>query len=178
MKVLIAILFALSFSVLIGSQNAYAGNGCTVIPNENDLILATGERGVVIKTVTCFDDVTEVDIDASLCASVGVMVRIGDFGINQGIWNGEEIIDHMLSEGTVASCEVEFIVTHQSGVDTPIQLLSVRVVNPTPVGGELIPIESTALLLANTQTFSWMIPVILSGIGIGLFVVSRKPENS
>ena len=170
----------LAFSVLLlvpaGAQSAYAGNGCTVIPNENDLILATGERGVVIKTATCFDDVTEVDIDASLCASVGVMVRIGDFGINQGVWNGEEIIDHMLSEGTVASCEVEFIVTHQSGVDTPIQLLSVRVVNPTPVGGELIPIDATSLLLAGAQTFSWMIPVVLSVLGIGLFVVSRKSE--
>ena len=46
------------------------------------------------------------------------------------------------------------------------------------VGGELIPIETTSLLLANAQTFSWMIPVVLSGIGIGLFVVSRKSENS
>jgi len=49
---------------------------------------------------------------------------------------------------------------------------------PFPVGGEIIPIETTSLLLANTQSFSWMIPVILSGIGIGLFVVSRKSKNS
>ena len=46
------------------------------------------------------------------------------------------------------------------------------------VGGEIIPIEQTSLILAGAQTFSWMIPVILSGIGIGLFVVSRKSENS
>ena len=44
------------------------------------------------------------------------------------------------------------------------------------VGGEMIPIEQTSLLLAGAQSFSWMIPVILSGIGIGLFVVSRKSE--
>ncbi len=44
------------------------------------------------------------------------------------------------------------------------------------VGGELIPIETTSLLLAGAQTFSWMIPVILSVLGIGLFVVSRKSE--
>ncbi len=44
------------------------------------------------------------------------------------------------------------------------------------VGGELLPIDSTALILAGAQSFSWMIPVILSGIGIGLFVVSRKSE--
>jgi len=44
------------------------------------------------------------------------------------------------------------------------------------VGGELLPIETTSLLLAGAQTFSWMIPVVLSVIGIGLFVVSRKSE--
>ncbi len=46
------------------------------------------------------------------------------------------------------------------------------------VGGEIIPIETTSLILSNTQSFSWMIPVVLSGLGIGLFVVSRKSENS
>jgi len=45
-----------------------------------------------------------------------------------------------------------------------------------PVGGKIIPIETTSLLLAGAQTFSWMIPVILSVLGIGLFVVSRKSE--
>jgi len=44
------------------------------------------------------------------------------------------------------------------------------------VGGESLPIDSTALLLAGAQTFSWMIPVVLSVLGIGLFVVSRKNE--
>ncbi len=47
------------------------------------------------------------------------------------------------------------------------------------VGGELIPIDTTALLLAGVQTnAAWLIPVVLSVLGIGLFVVSRKSENS
>jgi len=46
------------------------------------------------------------------------------------------------------------------------------------VGGELLSIDSTALILTGAQTFSWMIPVVLSVLGIGLFVVSRKSENS
>jgi len=44
------------------------------------------------------------------------------------------------------------------------------------VGGEFLPIETTSLLLAGAQSFSWMIPVVLSVLGIGLFVVSRKKE--
>jgi len=46
------------------------------------------------------------------------------------------------------------------------------------VGGELLPIETTSLILAGAQTFSWMIPLVLSVLGIGLFVVSRKSEKS
>ncbi len=44
------------------------------------------------------------------------------------------------------------------------------------VGGEFSPIDSTALMLAGAQSFSWMIPVVLSVLGIGLFAVSRKSE--
>ena len=44
------------------------------------------------------------------------------------------------------------------------------------VGGNLVPIDSTALLLAGAQSFSWMIPVTLSVLGLGLFVVGRKNE--
>ncbi|MGI0056936.1 MAG: hypothetical protein ACREAK_06125 [Nitrosarchaeum sp.] len=48
----------------------------------------------------------------------------------------------------------------------------------TVVGGELIPIDTTSLLLAGVQmTASWLIPVIVAGAGIGLFVVSRKSEK-
>jgi len=45
------------------------------------------------------------------------------------------------------------------------------------IGGEIIPLDTTSLILAGAQTFSWMIPVVLSVLGIGLFVF-RKSENS
>jgi len=44
------------------------------------------------------------------------------------------------------------------------------------VGGEFLSVDSTQMLVAGAQTFSWMIPVVLSVVGIGLFVVSRKSE--
>jgi len=45
------------------------------------------------------------------------------------------------------------------------------------IGGSLIPIDSTSFLLAGAQmTASWMIPVVVAGIGIG-FVVLRKVKN-
>ncbi len=46
------------------------------------------------------------------------------------------------------------------------------------IGGVLIPIETTSLLLAGTQmTASWLIPVVVAGSGIVLVFV-RKSENS
>jgi len=62
--------------------------------------------------------------------------------------------------------------------ETFVECVSGQCPPPPIVGGELLPIESTSLLLANAQLFSWMIPVVLSVLGIGLFVVSRKSENS
>ncbi len=43
-----------------------------------------------------------------------------------------------------------------------------------PVGGYIIPVESTPVILAGAQTSaSWMIPVIVSGIGFAI-VIARK----
>ena len=47
-------------------------------------------------------------------------------------------------------------------------------VPPVMVGGSLVPIDMTMILLAGTQSISsWMIPVIVAGIGIGI-VIARK----
>ncbi len=42
------------------------------------------------------------------------------------------------------------------------------------IGGEMIPLDSTMVLVAGSQTTAaWMIPVIVSAIGIGI-VIARK----
>ena len=43
------------------------------------------------------------------------------------------------------------------------------------IGGTMIPIDTTTLLLAGVQSISmWMIPVVAAGIGIGIFVIKRR----
>ena len=43
------------------------------------------------------------------------------------------------------------------------------------IGGISIPIDTSALLLAGAQSISmWMIPVVIAGIGIGVFVIKRR----
>ena len=43
------------------------------------------------------------------------------------------------------------------------------------IGGTSVPIDQTALLLAGVQSISmWMIPVVIAGVGIGVFVIKRR----
>ncbi len=43
------------------------------------------------------------------------------------------------------------------------------------IGGISIPIDQSALLLAGVSSVSmWMIPVVIAGIGIGVFVIKRR----
>jgi len=43
------------------------------------------------------------------------------------------------------------------------------------IGGEILPLDTTALLLAGVQSISmWMIPVVAAGVGIGVFVIKRR----
>ena len=63
------------------------------------------------------------------------------------------------------------------GLVTPLGSIE-DLIDSSMVGGKIIPIETTSLLVAGAQSFSWMIPIVLSVLGIGLFVVSRKSEKS
>lgn len=43
------------------------------------------------------------------------------------------------------------------------------------IGGVLLPIDRTALLLAGVQSISmWLIPVVAAGVVIGVFVIKRR----
>jgi len=49
-----------------------------------------------------------------------------------------------------------------------------QIISQHPVGGEIIPLDSTMVLVAGAHSVAaWMIPVILSAIGIGI-VIARK----
>jgi len=46
---------------------------------------------------------------------------------------------------------------------------------PVTVGGSDVTINTSALLLAGVQSISmWMIPVVIAGIGIGVFVIKKR----
>jgi len=109
----LAIASIASIAVLGNTQTAYAGLifPCSIEPPMVDAgFLAVGDRFVVMKTILCFEDVTEVRIvDNSDCVDKGIEVRLGDFGIDEnGIWEGEEIIDNIAVDIGKTTCTVIF----------------------------------------------------------------------
>ena len=67
----------------------------------------------------------------------------------------------------ISQAQQIFIEIHQNPT---VQIIE----NGGPVGGEIIPLDSTMVLAAGAQySAAWMIPVIVSGIGIAI-VIARK----
>ncbi len=51
------------------------------------------------------------------------------------------------------------------------------ILNDDVVGGTMIPIGATALLVAGMQTnLAWIVPLVLSAVVVGIFVIKRKSD--
>jgi len=51
------------------------------------------------------------------------------------------------------------------------------VCQPTPVAGELLPLDSTALFLAGIQSMTvWMVPTVLGLAGAGVYLVKFRKQ--
>jgi len=99
--------------------------------------------------------------DTGLSTTQEMAITLQHFNDSTELWedtsNKQVDIDNNIVSGTVNEFSL-------------FALLEPRVT----VGGELIPIDTTSLLLAGTySTAAWMIPVIVSVIGIGI-VIARK----
>jgi len=71
--------------------------------------------------------------------------------------------------GTVTTTTTESNSGNNSDEDT------ITVGPDVAIGGTYIPIDQSALLLAAVYSVSmWMIPVVIAGIGIGVFVIKRR----
>ncbi len=93
--------------------------------------------------------------------------------------NGKEIwIDFADNIGLVSPGERICIVKEVSVPTTFSGTLTIYewpTIHKFAVGGDIIPLDSTMVLTAGAQyTAAWMIPVIVSGIGIAVYLVKRR----
>jgi len=178
-----------STAVLGNTQTVYAGGpDCTVDPDTFDFGLISDALILVPKTIDCFGVVTNVVIDTSDCDAKQVSVSFRNIAINAGVWTGDETaIPAGAPIGIEVQCDVKFEVTHNNGVDILIQEIRITperdptfcIVFPNDpqckVGGEFLPIDSTALMLAGLQSSAiWMLPVLAGAVGVGAFYIKTR----
>ena len=85
-------------------------------------------------------------------------------------------ITHVLNGPDIAKVTFDRTTTNTfRGVNIPPTDNWILEFTPIVIGGTYIPIDQTALLLAGVQSISmWMIPVVIAGVGIGVFVIKRR----
>ena len=117
-----------------------------------------GDDTLVIDGGSTFDH--SPDSCPILNAFAETILNNGNFNVFGTLINNGAFINN----GAVLDCGII------SGSVLPIP----GIVNRCTVGGELIPLDTSALVLAGTQmNAAWMIPVIVSAIGIAI-VIARK----
>ncbi len=180
-KLLALIAFAVLLLVPIGTQNAFAPPPLEEIdidpgndPNFINL-LCPSPIPVAILSSPAFDAFT-VDVTTLAFGPSGA----GATGSEFTDVDGDGLID-LLSiyrqvETGIVFGDTEACLTGELLDGTPIlecdSIVTIR--NVCAVGGELIPLDTTMVLVAGTQTTAaWMIPVLVSAIGIGI-VLARK----
>ena len=159
-KVLFAVLFSVLLLVPIGAQQVFANPGNTLV--------TFGGPGPGQETTHTDFPITDPDGILSISnaqALPGCPVGPVTFRVTN------TLLPIII---TIIDCEPDGDTTQWEFTLTGVTCVAGSCL--PPIGGEIIPIETTSLILAGAQTFSWMIPVVLSVLGIGMFVVVRKNE--
>ena len=129
------------------------------------------------------------DMAVITCGSVTIQVLSGSVDISY-MMSGITVTAEMFSGTIMINPDPGSVsITNLSG-DTTIMVMidgvqteigpgvtyefSVQPVPSQVIGGKIIPLDTAALLLAGTQSVSWMIPILLFAAGIGLVLVRRK----
>jgi len=123
-----------------------------------------------------------------LCAP---MIKDGTFLPNNGL-DGEHMVcydilagtDHTIDHPTDLEDQIAGPVPFQIDFQNVDHILGLEklcvpaiksVIPPPVVGGFDVSINTSSLLLAGVQSVSmWMIPVVIAGVGIGIFVIKRR----
>jgi len=163
-----------------------------VIPSGGLGIHALPTGGPAPATISICKNSAKVTYDAGeansiICSSVTIKVIQGTIDIEfvtsgapitTSLDEGEELtFDPRTLEITASPENLEDVIVEIGGEQitiSPGQTVHVDIPG-APIGGTFIPIEQTSLILAGTQmTASWLVPVIVSAVGIGLVLVRRK----
>jgi len=167
--------------VLGNTQTVYAGApvgfSCTISPNEVTLTLEQGETSaVIIKLLDCNGFILSFGFDFNDCFNKGIVPTPTTTIFNFQQIQFDETITNEGGAPGVTHCDMTFSVTPFTG--SPVNVIQKIWIETGSemimIGGELLSLDTTALLLAGAQmNAAWLIPVIVVAIGFAI-VIARK----
>ena len=141
---------------VVGPVNVVEGGSLSINAKLTEQTLFVGEEGSTL-FINCNGELvlTEGGSNSGLLTNHGILKTL------RGV-----VFDN--ERGTYLSSGIDMF--EEPLIGNPIEPIA----SICLVGGTLVPIDSTALLLVGAQmTAAWMIPVIIAGIGIAI-VIARK----
>jgi len=160
---------------------AFAGgpaiSSCTVEPPQISLQLGTNEQSDPIpKTITCDGPIEEVILPPDNCQLNDVLISeiVGSGTLNV---NFEEFIIN-LGDTSEEHCVVEYrVLGQEGGEDIVTQELWINEPQEQPVAGELLSINSSALVIAGLGSMIWMIPAVAGIAGAGIYLIKFRTSR-
>ena len=166
-----------SIGVLGNSQSAYAGASCMISQNEEVHVnFGLGDVEVIQKTLDCDDIVLEVFLDSTDCPAIGIRVEFTQPIPDQFPTFNEQIFNDALGTDE-GHCTVEWTVDFDQNPGVDGRVIQELWFNEPQVAGELLPIMSSALVIAGVSTIAvWMIPTVLGLAGAGVYLVKFRKQ--
>jgi len=172
----LAVASIISIGVLGNTQSAYAGASCMISQNEEVHVnFGLGDVEVIQKTFDCDDIVLEVFLDKTDCPDIGIRVEFTQPISAQFPTFEEQIFNDALGTDE-GHCTVEWTIEFEQnpGGGRVIQELWF---NEQQVAGELLPLDSSALMIAGLTSMSvWMVPAIVGLAGVGVYLVKFRKQ--
>jgi len=178
---LLAVASIAFIGVLGNTQSAYAnGFSCTLTPDEVTVTLNPGESTIIEKTFDCGGrDIDETNTDAVGCGNVGIDIVNSNFQNPEvGVRTFEETITNTGGSPGMTHCEVNYTIIEVVGGGQTQLIQKIWVTTPPPVAGELLPIDSSALMIAGLTSMSvWMVPAVAGLAGVGVYLVKFRANR-
>ncbi len=167
------------------TQSVYAGidiGPCTVDPSEVNLQLGSGETSDVIpKTITCLNEIDDYIITNDCVLNSPDFIEDGGsasvLNLNETVTNNGDVSEE--------HCEVNFQMFGLEDIVNNVNVTQTLWINAAlaepidePVAGELLLVDSSALVIGGLASSAvWMIPIVAGIAGAGLYLVKLRTNR-
>jgi len=150
---------------------------CTIIQNQMvDMQIGENEKVLIPKTIECDSVINALAIGDDTC-EINNPLGFSDLsGLGTNTITFDEIVENAgnLNE---EHCTIKWSVAGEAANTSVTQELWFNVPEEQPVAGELLPLDTSALMIAGLTSMTvWMVPTIAGLAGVGVYLVKFRKQ--